>query len=131
MTPPTAAQRDLFALFGVAPAPRGRSDEKLSVERAVTLAELHVVSGPVARAAAPNGPPPPIPFPRAYTVQVSMDGTMWSAPVAEGRGTASMAIVFAPVLAKFVRITQTAEGENAPMWNMQLMQLYEMRMVNH
>jgi excinuclease ABC subunit C len=32
-------QRDLFSLFGVAPA-RGRSDERLSVERAVTLAEL-------------------------------------------------------------------------------------------
>jgi len=32
-------QRDLFALFGVAPA-RGRSDERLSVERAVTLAEM-------------------------------------------------------------------------------------------
>ena len=35
------AQPDLFALFGVpAPAARGRSDERLSVERAVTLAEL-------------------------------------------------------------------------------------------
>jgi excinuclease ABC subunit C len=34
-------QRDLFALFGVAPtSSRGRSDERLSVERAVTLAEL-------------------------------------------------------------------------------------------
>ena len=95
----------------------------------VTLAEIHVVSGPFARAV-PNAPPPTIPFPSAYKVQVSMDGTAWSVPVAEGRGTASMAIVFAPVLAKFVRITQTAEVENAPMWNMQLMQLYEMRTVN-
>lgn len=33
-------QRDLFALFGVAPVARGRSDERLSVERAVTLAEM-------------------------------------------------------------------------------------------
>lgn len=33
-------QRDLFALFGATPAARGRSDERLSVERAVTLAEL-------------------------------------------------------------------------------------------
>lgn len=39
MTAQVAEQRDLFALFGVAPA-RGRSDERLSVERAVTLAEL-------------------------------------------------------------------------------------------
>jgi excinuclease UvrABC nuclease subunit len=45
-TASSEAQRDLFALFGVAPA-RGRSDERLSVERAVTLAELEA-----ARAAA-------------------------------------------------------------------------------
>jgi hypothetical protein len=41
-----------------------------------------------------------------------------------------MQIVFAPVLAKFVRITQTDSVENAPMWNMQQMQLYEMRAIN-
>ncbi len=40
MSAPTAEQRDLFALFGVTPAPRGRSDERLSIERAVTLAEM-------------------------------------------------------------------------------------------
>jgi len=39
-TKDTASQRDLFALFGVTAPPRGRSDERLSVERAVTLAEL-------------------------------------------------------------------------------------------
>ena len=46
MSTPVAEQRDLFALFGVAPL-RGRSDERLSIERAVTLAELEA-----ARAAA-------------------------------------------------------------------------------
>ncbi len=35
-----ATQPDLFALFGVSAPARGRSDERLSVERAVTLAEL-------------------------------------------------------------------------------------------
>ncbi len=40
MSAPTADQRDLFALFGVAPPARGRSDDRLSVERAVTLAEM-------------------------------------------------------------------------------------------
>lgn len=45
-----ADQRDLFALFGVAPL-RGRSDERLSVERAVTLAELEAAKA----AAAPLG----------------------------------------------------------------------------
>ena len=45
-----AEQRDLFALFGVAPL-RGRSDERLSVERAVTLAELEAAKA----AASPLG----------------------------------------------------------------------------
>ena len=51
MSVQTAAQRDLFALFGVAPA-RGRSDERLSVERAVTLAELEAAKA----AASPDLP---------------------------------------------------------------------------
>ena len=36
-------------------------------------------------------------YPRGYQVQVSMDGTTWSAPVAEGKGTGrSTVISFAP-----------------------------------
>ena len=52
-------------------------------------------------------------FPRRYQVQVSTDGTTWSAPVAEGEGRPGTTVVtFAPVSAKFVRITQTASVEN-------------------
>jgi excinuclease ABC subunit C len=40
MSAQTTPHPDLFALFGVAAPARGRSDERLSVERAVTLAEL-------------------------------------------------------------------------------------------
>ena len=44
-------------------------------------------------------------FPAGYRVQVSMDGTTWSAPVAEGQGNApTTVIVFRPVSARFVRI---------------------------
>jgi hypothetical protein len=97
----------------------------------VTLAEIHFSVGGGAPARAGGPPPPPMPFPRGYQVQTSMDGTTWSAPVAEGRGTGpAMQIVFAPVRAKFVRITQTAEDANAAMWNMQQMQLYEMRAIS-
>jgi hypothetical protein len=54
-----------------------------------------------------------------------MDGTTWSAPVAEGRGTGrSTVIAFAPVQARFVRITQTATVENAPPWAVMLLRLY-------
>jgi hypothetical protein len=66
--------------------------------------------------------------PREYTVQVSMDGTTWSAPVAEGKATGvATTIAFAPVRARFVRITQTGPAEGAPPWFMQNVQLYEVR----
>ena len=65
-------------------------------------------------------------YPRGYQVQVSMDGTNWSAPVAEGKGVGrSTVISFAPVQAKFVRITQTATVDNAPPWAVMLLRLYE------
>ena len=64
-------------------------------------------------------------FPRGYQVQVSADGTTWSAPVAEGQGSPGITVItFAPVSAKFVRITQTATVANAPPWSMRLLRLY-------
>lgn len=65
-------------------------------------------------------------FPRAYTVQVSTDGSSWSAPIAEGQGAGTTtAITFAPVATKFVRITQTANPENAPAWSVQKLRVYQ------
>ncbi len=66
MSAPVHPQRDLFALFGVAPA-RGRSDERLSVERAVTLAELEA-----ARAAASSELPP---SDMSVSVDITLDDT--------------------------------------------------------
>jgi hypothetical protein len=46
--------------------------------------------------------------------------------VAEGRGSEGTTIItFAPVSAKFVRITQTANVADAPVWSMRLLRLYE------
>jgi mono/diheme cytochrome c family protein len=65
-------------------------------------------------------------FPRRYQVQVSTDGAMWGAPVAEGEGRPGTTIVtFAPIRVKFVRITQTAAVENGPPWSMRHVRLYE------
>jgi hypothetical protein len=56
-------------------------------------------------------------------VEVSSDGAHWTA-VAEGPGKpGSTAIAFAPVRARFVRITQTGVVENAPPWSMQRLRL--------
>jgi hypothetical protein len=64
-------------------------------------------------------------YPRGYQVQTSMDGTTWSAPVAQGQASgASTRVTFAPVQAKFVRLTQTATTPNAPPLAIQRLKLY-------
>jgi hypothetical protein len=73
----------------------------------------------------PAPPPPPLGFPREYQVQVSTDGSTWSEPVARGKGTGTLTdISFAPVRAKFVRVTETGTVDNAP-WTIQRLRLYE------
>jgi mono/diheme cytochrome c family protein/glucose/arabinose dehydrogenase len=73
-----------------------------------------------------GGPPPAPTSPRAYRVDVSLDGATWIAPVAEGQGTGrSTTMVFPPVRARFVRITQTAEATDAPAWTMERLRLYQ------
>jgi len=86
-------------------------------------------------AGAPGGPPAgrggrggaPVfgTYPLAYQVQVSMDGTSWGKPVAEGTGTGTPTIItFKPVQAKFVRVTQTGKAEDAPPWSVLAFRVY-------
>jgi F5/8 type C domain. len=73
-----------------------------------------------------RGSPAVATFPRGYQVQVSTDGNAWSQPVAQGQGTAgTMTIPFAPVSARFIKITQTASVSDAPPWSIRLLRLYE------
>ena len=70
--------------------------------------------------------PPLVGYPRGYRVQVSLDGTSWSEPIAEGKGEGPhTTITFAPTRAKFVRITQTETAAEAPAWSMRNLRLYE------
>ncbi len=63
--------------------------------------------------------------PSQYQVQVSTDGTTWSAPVAQGSGqTPTTTIPFKPVQAKFIRVTQTASDAAAPIWAVQRVRIY-------
>ena len=65
-------------------------------------------------------------YPRGYTVQLSHDGQQWSAPVAEGKATASPTVIpFAPARTRFIRITQTAAAADAPSWVIRNIKLYE------
>ena len=83
--------------------------------------------GPAAAAAAapPAFTPPPAAYPRAYTVEVSTDGTAWT-QVAQGEGTGpSTVIAFDPVRARFVRITQTGRADPPSNWSIQRLRLFE------
>ena len=56
----------------------------------------------------------------------SLDGTTWSRPAAQGKGTGSrMNIVIPATRAKFVRITQTDTTPGAPAWALSNLRLYE------
>ncbi len=74
-----------------------------------------------------RGTPPPVfgSFPLGYRVQVSTDGKTWGAPVAEGKGSpATTVATFRPVQARFIRVTQTDSGENAPPWSVLNFRVY-------
>jgi mono/diheme cytochrome c family protein len=76
-------------------------------------------------AAGPAPPPPPIGYPRGYKVEVSMDGSAWTA-AAQGAGEgANTTITFRPLQGKFVRMTQTAESAGAPAWSIQSLKIFE------
>ena len=82
----------------------------------------------VPRDAPKDTPPPPSQHPRGYEVRVSTDGATWSAPVAAGTLAGGPVVIpFAPVRARFVRITQTADVPDAPPWQMQELRLFETR----
>jgi F5/8 type C domain len=71
-------------------------------------------------------PPAPVGYPRAFEVQVSMDGTSWGPAIAKGEGTGtSTSVTFAPVRAKFVKITQTGSAPDAPPWSVLRLRLFE------
>ncbi|MEX0778185.1 MAG: discoidin domain-containing protein [Balneolales bacterium] len=64
--------------------------------------------------------------PSKYRLQVSTGGDAWTT-ISEGQadGTSTTTINFDSVQARYIRITQTAESENAFPWAMQKLKLYE------
>jgi hypothetical protein len=79
-----------------------------------------------ARGAAAGATPPTVPFPRAFKIETSVDGRKWGRAVAEGRGAPGRnTVVFAPVRAKFIRITQTDEKPDAPDWSMTNVRIFQ------
>ncbi len=94
---------------------------QIALPQPITLTEIEFDSPPIGGGT--GGPTAT--FPRGYRVEVSTDGATWSA-VAEGQGSGRItSLTFAPVRARVVRITQTAATENAPVWSVERLRLYE------
>ena len=102
---------------------------QIELPAAAPIAEIQFMSPPGSGrrgggGGAGRGATPRAPF--AYSVQVSMDGSTWSAPVAEGQDSGRRTVIpFKPVEAKFVRITQTATAAGASPWALQRLRLYQ------
>jgi mono/diheme cytochrome c family protein/glucose/arabinose dehydrogenase len=95
---------------------------QIELPKALTLTEIQFDSEVRGR----QGTAPMSTAPRSYRVEISIDGKTWSQPVAEAQGGGrSTTIAFAPVNAKFIRITQTGNGEGAPPWTMERLRVYE------
>ena len=63
--------------------------------------------------------------PVSYRVQTSMDGTTWSAPVAQGNGAVPTTIISVkPVRTKFIRVTETASAKDGEYWSIQQVRVY-------
>ena len=118
-----------------APPAAGRGAPGAGAPAATAAAAPGAGAGPVAAPAAPQRGTAPGggrgggtvfgSFPIGYKVQLSADGKTWSAPVAEGAGSpATIVATFRPTQAKFVRVTQTGTGENAPAWSVLNFRVY-------
>ena len=115
---------------------------QVELPKPMTIAEIQFESGPPGgrsgragggragagaggRGGGRAGPPPFGSFPIGYQVQVSMDGTNWGAPVAEGAGALTPTIVaMKPVQAKFIRVTQTGRADDAVAWSVLNFRVY-------
>ena len=103
---------------------------QVELPAAENLAEIHFYSPNGAGGAGGRGRggpavPPQTTAPRGYRILLSMDGTTWSAPVAEGAANGNMtAITWAPARARFLRITQTSAVPGSPAWSMLETKLY-------
>jgi mono/diheme cytochrome c family protein/glucose/arabinose dehydrogenase len=96
---------------------------QIELPEPMMLTELQFMSSAIGGR---GGTAPAWTFPRGYQLQVSADGNAWSAPIAEGQGAPGTTVItFAPVSAKFVRMTQTATVSDAPPWSMRLLRLYQ------
>lgn len=110
---------------------------QVEIPKAVTVSEVQFKSQPISRGWWKDAPPPLQTYPKGYDVAVSQDGVNWTKVITNGEGkNANTIIHFAPVKAKYLRITLTkseeivhGERRGRPfdfeiVWNMREMKVY-------
>ena len=96
---------------------------QIELPKPVTLAEVQFESPVIGGGR--GGPPPVAASPRGLRVELSADGGTWVAVAERTIAGRSVNIPFKPAAARFIRLTQTAPGDNAPVWAMERLRLYE------
>ncbi|HZY80513.1 MAG TPA: discoidin domain-containing protein [Cyclobacteriaceae bacterium] len=79
---------------------------QIELPAVTNVTEIQFLSPPISRGWRPGSPPPIHTYPKEYDLEVSTDGTQWTRIITNGQGDKpQMAIRFAPVQAKFLKIT--------------------------
>jgi mono/diheme cytochrome c family protein/glucose/arabinose dehydrogenase len=98
---------------------------QIELPAAVSVAEMILDSSVAGAQFDGRGRGIPAVGPSQYQVQVSLDGTTWSEPVAQGQGqTPTTVISMTPVRAKFIRITQTGSPRGPFGWAIQRLRVF-------
>jgi mono/diheme cytochrome c family protein len=96
---------------------------QIELPQPATIAELQLdafAQGIGGRGRGGRGGGPPAVGPVAFSVQVSMDGTTWQLPAAQGPGSTPRTTISLPrVQARFIRINQTGTAQNNEAWAIQ------------
>jgi mono/diheme cytochrome c family protein len=121
----TAAQAFSFATWTTTVPQAAGMWFQVELPQPAQVTEVQFESSRTGGGRGANATPPTSGYPREYVLDVSTDGTNWITTAKGAGGGVTTAIRFAPVQAKFVRITQTGTSEGAPPWSMQRLRLYK------
>jgi hypothetical protein len=72
-----------------------------------------------------RGALPPASGPIGFSLQVSMDGSTWGAPLVQGKGAPTTVMPFKPTPAKFIRVTQTGTPTGREFWAVAQIRVYQ------
>jgi mono/diheme cytochrome c family protein len=107
---------------------------QIELPRSEMVTEVQFVSPPPGGRAGPgsaaavtaSGAPVvgPAGYPRAFKVEVSSDGSTWTVANEGNSGGLTTTSTFEPVQARFVRVSLTADANDAPAWSIQNLRVF-------